>query len=93
MFCNEKTAQFATKNDKNFKMYRFSTFSCNFCQTSTDLMDRNVEYLQHRIISLSNRVVCGDKCSFVKKELPQVPQNSKKNLTFFTFLYFTTQFL
>ena len=85
MFCNEKTAQFATKNDNNFKMYRFSTFSSNFRQTSTDLMDRNVKYLQHRMISLSNRVVCGDKCSFVKKELPQVPQNSKKILHFLHF--------
>ena len=57
-------------------------------------MDQNVKYLQPRMIPLSNRVVCGDKSSFVKKkELSQGPQNSQKNLTFFTFLYFTTQFL
>ena len=66
-FCNEK--KFATKNDNKFKMYQFFTFSCNFCQISKDFTDQNVEYFQPRMISLSNGVVCGDKCSFVKKRI------------------------
>ena len=66
-FVLKKNAQFATKNDNNFKKYQFSTFSCHFCQISKNFMDQNVEYLQPRMISLSNRVVCGDECSFVKK--------------------------
>ena len=67
-FCIETNAQFATKNDNNFKVFRFFTFSCNFYQVSKDFMDPNVKYLQPRKISWSNRVVCGDKCSFFKKK-------------------------
>ena len=89
----EKNAQFATKNDNSFEMYRFFTFSCNFCKISKDFMDQNGKYFQPRLIWLSNRVVSGDKCSFVKKILPHGPQNNQKALLFFTFLYFTTQFL
>ena len=65
-FFNETNAQFATKNDNNFNMYRFFTFPRNFCQVSKDFMDRIVKYVQPRMISLSNSVVCGEKCSFVR---------------------------
>ena len=41
-------------------MYQFFTFLCNFCQLSKDFVDQNVQYDQHWMISLSNRVVCGD---------------------------------
>ena len=70
----------------NFKMYRFFTFSCNFCQISKDFMNQNVKYLQARMISLSNRVVCGDKCSFVKKKnCHKDPKIVKKSYFFYIF--------
>ena len=65
----KKDAQFAIKNDNSFKMYRFFSFSCNFFQITIDFMDRNVKYFQPRMISLSKRVVYGDKGSFVKKRI------------------------
>ena len=49
------------------KTSKFFTFLRNFCQISQDFVDQNVEYDQQRMISLTNSVVCGDKCSFVKK--------------------------
>ena len=82
-FVMEKNAQFATENDNNFKKYQFFTFSCHFCHISKDCSDQNVKYFQPRMISVSNRVVCGDKCRCVKKELPHVPRNGQKILTFF----------
>ena len=90
----KKNAQFATKIDNNFKMYRFWTFSCNFCQISKVFMDHKVKYFQPRMISLSNRVVCGDKCSFVKKKgLPHEPQNSQKVLLFYFFVFYNAIFV
>ena len=82
----KKNAQFATKIDNNFKMYHFFTFSCNFRRISKSFMNWNGNYLHPRMISLSNRVVCGDKFSFVKKkELPQGPQSSQKIIHFLHF--------
>ena len=85
-FVMKKNSQFATKNEDDIKMYRFFTFSCNFCKTSKDFMDQNVKYFQPRMIPLSNRVVCEDKCSFVKKR-PQGPRNSQKILVFSQFCF------
>ena len=81
----EKNAQFATKSYNNFKMYQFFTFSCNFCQISKDFMGQNVEYLQPPMILLCNRVVCGDKCSFIKKKNCHMDPKMVKNITFLHF--------
>ena len=89
-FCKGK--KFATKSYNKIKMYQFFTFSCNFCQISKDFTDHNVEYLQPRMISLSNGVVCGDKCSFVKKKNCHMDPKIVNESYFFTFLYFITQF-
>ena len=57
-------------------------------------MDQNVKFFQPRMISLSNRVVCGDKCSFVKKKvLPQGFQNRQKILLFLIFVFYKAIFV
>ena len=85
----KQNAQFATKNDNNFKMYQFFTFSCNFCQIFKDFMDQNLKYLQPRMISLSNRVVCGDKCSFVrKKNCNKDPKIVEISYFFYIFVFY-----
>ena len=59
-------------------------------QISEDFMDRNAKYLQPRMISLSNRFVC----SFVKKELPQGPQKSKKkSYILYIFVFYNAIFV
>ena len=73
-------------------MYQIFTFLFNFCPNSRDFVNQNVEYDEQRMISLSNRVVCGDKCSFVQKKLQQGQRNCQQILLFFNFLYFSTPF-
>ena len=74
-FCKEvnalfqwKKAQIATKNDKNSKMSRFFYVFMQLLSNFQDSMDQNVENGQQRSNSLSNTVVWGDKCSFVRKK-------------------------
>ena len=62
---------------------------------SKDFMDENVENVQQRMNSLSNRVVRGDKSIFVKKKKHRHndPKIVKKNENFFQFLFFNAIFV
>ena len=45
----------------------FSTFYETFVQCSGDFMNQNVGKVHQRMNVFSNKVVWGDKCSFLKK--------------------------
>ena len=74
---------------KTSKCTNISPIYATFLNFARDFVNQNVEVDQQRMILLSNRVVCGDKCSFVKKKLQQGPRNSQQILLFFYIFVFS----
>ena len=70
------------------KFTDFSRFYATFVKVSRDFVGQNIENVQQRMNSLSNRVVRGVKRSFVRKNF----HNLSKIVKIFLKFWFLTQF-
>ena len=91
-FLLKKTHNLGPKMTKTSKCTYFFNFLCYFCPISRDFVEQNVEYNQQRMILLSNRVVCGNNCSFVKQTCNKDHEIVNKSYFFYIFVFSNATF-